>query len=136
MMALMIVSLIALLGLRVVYNNEIHRVLKIDRNDLYKDEINYKINNGITNKVNFEEIISEINIYSIENKLIIDDIKKEGIRQDILGKAATILYLKDRDIFEIIYNKGIRYGFNIRYKVVDGNIFFLPEEEYIVLERK
>lgn len=136
MIALMIVSLIALLGLRVVYNNEVHRVLKIDKNDLYKDEINYKINNGINNKVNFEEIMAEINIYSLENKLIIDDIKKEGIRQDILGKAATILYLKDRDIFEVIYNKGIRYDFNIRYKVEDGNIFFLPEEVYIVLERK
>jgi len=110
----MIVSLMSLLGLRVVYNNEVHRALKIRKSDPYKD--------------NMEEIITEINIVSLKNKLIIDDIKKEGVRQIILDKVATILYLKDGDIFQVIYNKGIRYEFNIRYKVVEGSIYFLPEK--------
>lgn len=111
---LTIVSLISLLGLRVVYNNEVHRALKIEKGDLYKN--------------NMEAIITEINVYSLKNKLIIDDIKKDGVRQNILDKTATLLYKKDTDIFEVIYNKGIRYEFNIRYKVVEGSIYFLPEK--------
>ena len=38
-MVLMIVSLISILGLRLVYNNEVHRALKIDKSDLYKGKL-------------------------------------------------------------------------------------------------
>ena len=127
-MVLMIVSLIGLLGLRVVYNNEVHRALKIDKSDLYKAKINYA--------GDMEEIITLINIYSMKNKEIINETKNSGVTKSILDKVATIKYLQDIDIFKVIYNKGIRYDFNLRYKVVDGTIYFLPEEKYMVLERK
>ena len=126
-MVLMIVSLISILGLRLVYNNEVHRALKMNKTDLYKEKINYK--------GNMEEIITEINIYSMKNKEIINEIKESGVRKSILNNAARLQYVKDMDIFKVIYNKGIRYDFDLRYKVVEGNIYFLPKEKYMVLER-
>ena len=125
-MILMIVSLISILGLRLVYNNKVHRALKIDKSDLYKVKINYT--------GNMEEIITEINIYSMKNKDIINEIKESGVRKIILDNVVSLQYVKTMDIFKVIYNKGIRYDFDLRYKVVEDNIYFLPKEKYMVLE--
>lgn len=125
-MILMIVSLISILGLRLVYNNKVHRALKIDKSDLYKVKINYT--------GNMEEIITEINIYSMKNKDIINEIKESGVRKIILDNAVSLQYVKAMDIFKVIYNKGIRYNFDLRYKVVEDNVYFLPKEKYMVLE--
>lgn len=125
-MVLMIVSLISILGLRLVYNNNLHKALKIDRDDLYKSKINYT--------GNMEEIITEINIYSMENKDIINEIKESGVKKIIVANAVSLQYEIDKDMFKVIYNKGIRYDFNVRYKVVENNIYFLPNEKYMVLE--
>jgi hypothetical protein len=125
-MILMIVSLISILGLRLVYNNKVHRALKIDKSDLYKVKINYT--------GNMEEIITEINIYSMKNKDIINEIKESGVRKIILDNAVSLQYVKAMGIFKVIYNKGIRYNFDLRYKVVEDNVYFLPKEKYMVLE--
>lgn len=124
-MALMIISLISLLGLRVVYNNEVNRALKIDKSDLYKTRIN--------NIGDMEDIITEVNIYSARNKDIINKLKESGIKENIIGKVVSLQYLKDKDMFYLVYNKVQRYDLNLRYKVVEGSVYFLPEKNYVIL---
>jgi len=123
----MIVSLISLLGLRIVYNNEVHRGLKIDKSDLYEAKINYK--------GNMEEIITEINIYSMNHKEIINNLKESGIKGNIFGKVVSLQYIKDKDIFHLVYNKVERYDLTLRYIVIEESLYFLPEQKYAVLER-
>lgn len=125
-MVLMVVSLISILGVRLIYNNNVHRALKIDKSDLYETRVNS------IGKI--EEIITELNIYSIKNKDIIHEIKVTGVRKIIVANAVSLQYVQDKDIFIVIYNKGIRYDFDLRYKDVDDNIYFLPKENYVVLE--
>ncbi|WP_146127310.1 hypothetical protein [Clostridium vincentii] len=100
--------------------------MKIDKRDLYETKINYIDN--------MEEIITELNIYSTEHKDIIHEIKVTGVRKVIVVNAVSLKYVQDNNIFEVIYNKGIRYEFELRYKDVNDNIYFLPKENYMVLE--